>query len=223
MSVDKYISNKSIAELFPSLVWVYDLSPETSAKANKEILGLLDKIASPRPRPTNDLSLQTRTDLHKTPAFKTLGLAFDASVKDVLTSLHIKNKQYLITGTWANISEPGIRHHRHAHPNNYLSSVYYVSVPKGGDTIRFHDPRPQTHTLQPLQDKTTRYDAHSMTINVVPGRLVIFHSWLEHSVDANDGDGERISVAMNVMFKRFGELHGSPMWEPKIKPNEGND
>jgi len=217
MSSDKYFSSKNIAELFPSLVWVYDLSPETAKEANNDILGLLDKIARPRPKPKNDLSLQTRYDLHKNPAFKKLGLAFDASVKDVLTSLEIKNKQYIITGAWANISEPGIRHHRHAHPNNYLSSVYYVSVPKGGDTIRFHDPRPQTHNLKPLQNKTTKYDAHSITINVIPGRLVVFHSWLEHSVDANTGAGERISVAMNVMFKRFGELQGMPMWEPKIK------
>ena len=74
MSVDKYISSKNIAEIFSSLVLVYDLSPETLAKANKEILGYLDEIASPRLRPTNDLSLQTRSDLHKNPAFKTLGL-----------------------------------------------------------------------------------------------------------------------------------------------------
>jgi len=97
MSIDKYFSSKNIAELFPTLVWVYDFSPENTAKANKEIIGFLDKIASPRPRPTNDLSLQTKHDFQKNPAFKTLGLAFDASVKEVLTSLQIKNKQYIVT------------------------------------------------------------------------------------------------------------------------------
>jgi uncharacterized protein (TIGR02466 family) len=136
----------------------------------------------------------------------------------VTAGLRLKPSPHLITGAWANISAPGIRHHRHAHPNNYLSGVYYVRTPAGGDTIRFHDPRPQAHAIQPAQERASQYTGHSITIGVRPGRLVLFHSWLEHSVDANAGDGERISVAINAMFERFGETQGAPMWEPKLKP-----
>ena len=41
------------------------------------------------------------------------------------------------------MNAPGAAHGLHSHPNNFLSGVYYVRVPSGGDTINFHDPRSQ--------------------------------------------------------------------------------
>ncbi|HZD24667.1 MAG TPA: 2OG-Fe(II) oxygenase family protein [Alphaproteobacteria bacterium] len=210
-------ANKAIAELFPTLVWVFDLAPADAEKANAAILGWLDKVASPRPAPTNDLSLQTDYDVHETPAFRPLRPMLDRAVRDVFTFLRLSSDRYLVTGAWINVSAPGIRHHTHTHPNNYLSAVYYVATPKGGDTIRFYDPRPQAHVLQPPQTQMSKLSASSITIDVKPGRLVLFHSWLQHSVDANAGEGERISVAINLMFRQFGEQLAKPMWQPKLK------
>ena len=49
-----------------------------------------------------------------------------------------------ITGCWVNILAAGGAHKRHAHPNNFLSGVYYVRTGPGSDAINFHDPRVQT-------------------------------------------------------------------------------
>ena len=57
-----------------------------------------------------------------------------------------------------------------------------------------------------------------VNLNVQAGRLVLFHSWLRHSVETNKGSGERISVAFNVMFRDFAQRYARPTWKPKIKP-----
>ena len=45
------------------------------------------------------------------------------------------------------------------------------------------------------------------------GRLVIFPSWLKHTVPANDGKSERISISFNLMFKNFSETMAAPLWD----------
>ena len=45
------------------------------------------------------------------------------------------------------------------------------------------------------------------------GRLVIFPAWLKHTVPANDGQTERISISFNLMFKNFTEEMAAPLWD----------
>jgi Putative 2OG-Fe(II) oxygenase len=46
------------------------------------------------------------------------------------------------------------------------------------------------------------------------GTLLVFASWLEHSVDANTGERERISVSFNVMFASLSDRLAKPLWVP---------
>ncbi len=54
-------------------------------------------------------------------------------------------------------------------------------------------------------------------LEVREGRLVIFPAWLEHSVAKSDSEaeGERISVAFNIMLSDYAERYGRygpPRW-----------
>jgi hypothetical protein len=40
----------------------------------------------------------------------------------------------------------------------------------------------------------------------------MFPAYLEHSVDANTGADERISISFNVMFSSFTEQLSKPLW-----------
>ena len=46
------------------------------------------------------------------------------------------------------------------------------------------------------------------------GTLLVFPAWLEHSVDANASESERISISFNVMFSSFSEHLTRPLWQP---------
>lgn len=211
-----WFARRDLAELFPTLVWVFDLTPEMAARCNAPLLSHLWSVTTPRPPQRNDLSLQTDHDLHLLPCFDEIRPVLDSAVRDICAHLQLEEAETMVTGAWLNLSAPGIRHHDHTHPNNWLSLVYYLQVPRGGDTIRFYDPRPQAHVLMPRTKRLTPMTGSSITIAATAGRIVAFPSWLRHSVDANSGSGDRISLAVNVMFREFAERMAAPMWKPKL-------
>jgi ectoine hydroxylase-related dioxygenase (phytanoyl-CoA dioxygenase family) len=47
---------------------------------------------------------------------------------------------------------------------------------------------------------------------VTNGTLLLFPSYLEHSVDANTSEEERVSISFNIMFSSFTEKLSKPLW-----------
>ncbi len=56
-----------------------------------------------------------------------------------------------------------------------------------------------------------RFNGNRMTVDVHPGRLIIFPSWLLHGVPVNRTNQERVSIAYNAMFSDFTETMARPM------------
>ena len=107
-------------------------------------------------------------------------------------------------------------HKPHTHPNNDLSGVYYLQADPGATHITFDDPRPQTNIMSPVTREITAENAGQIHLGVKEGMLIMFPAWLAHSVPVNSSARERISLAFNVMFKRFGEEMGAPKWEGNV-------
>ncbi len=103
-------------------------------------------------------------------------------------------------------------HPIHYHPNNFLSGVYYVKTHEGENTINFHDPRNQTGVIRPPVTELTAENTDQVVVKVTDGTLLVFPAWLPHSVDANLGVGERISISFNIMFSSFTESMSGPLW-----------
>ncbi len=100
----------------------------------------------------------------------------------------------------------------HSHPNNFLSAVYYVRTPRGADAINFHDPRSQTGIIRPPVTELTAANTDQVMVWVANGTLLVFPSYLQHSVDAN-GRGETcLSVSFNLMFSAFTTALSKPLW-----------
>jgi uncharacterized protein (TIGR02466 family) len=80
------------------------------------------------------------------------------------------------------------------------SGVYYItqgdpdtSIPQNG-MLELFDPRDAANYIQ-IQH--TIFDAKQFIENI-PGRMVMWPSWLKHMVHPFKGDSERISIAFNV-------------------------
>lgn len=106
----------------------------------------------------------------------------------------------LLIDSWANVNRRGDYNVVHTHPNCMWSGVYYVapgepdkSVPYSG-MLELLDPRESANYIQ-IQN--TVLDARTFIENV-PGRMVLFPSWLKHMVHPFAGEGVRISIAFNV-------------------------
>ena len=134
------------------------------------------------------------------------------AVVSVLAFLKIGQVEFEITGVWANMNPPDAAHGRHGHPNNFLSGVYYVRTNVGADTINFHDPRSQTAIIKPPVTELPAENTDQVVVQVRNGTILIFPSWLKHSVDANESDKTRISISFNVMFSNYAESMSAPLW-----------
>jgi uncharacterized protein (TIGR02466 family) len=206
------IEKQEVQELFPTSIWIVDLKPAEAGPFNARLKAEIENIISPRPKVPAGSNWQTPQDLHTRPAFADFVKLVETAARGVARFLQIDQHPMTITGCWANINPPGAYHPTHNHPNNYLSGVYYVAVPESGSRIIFQDPRPLM--IMPKPRQFTRQTANAADAESRPGRLLIFPAWLRHSVPANDGQTERISISFNLMFKQFAETLAAPMWNP---------
>ena len=206
------IEKQEVQELFPTSIWIVDLKPDEAGPFNANLKAEIENIISPRPKVPAGSNWQTPQDLHTRPAFAEFVKLVEMAARGVARFLQIDQHPMTITGCWANINPPGAYHPTHNHPNNYLSGVYYVAVPESGSRIVFQDPRPLM--IMPKPRQFTRLTANAADAESRPGRLLIFPAWLRHSVPANDGQTERISISFNLMFKQFAETLAAPMWDP---------
>ncbi len=206
------IEKQEVQELFPTAIWIVDLKPSEAAPFNAKLEAEIGRIISPRPKVPAGSNWQTPQNLHTRPAFADFVKLVETAARGVARFLQVDQYPMVITGCWGNINPPGAYHPTHHHPNNYLSGVYYVAVPPSGSRILFQDPRPSM--IMPRPRQFTRLTANAADAESKPGRLLIFPAWLKHSVPANDGQTERISISFNLMFSDFTESMAAPMWEP---------
>lgn len=206
------IEKQEVQELFPTTIWIVDLRAAEAVPFNARLKAEIETIISPRPKVPAGSNWQTPQDLHTRPAFADFVKLVETAARGVARFLQVDQHPMTITGCWANINPPGAYHPTHNHPNNYLSGVYYVAVPESGSRIMFQDPRPSM--IMPRPRQFTRLTANAADAQSKPGRLLIFPAWLRHSVPANDGQTDRISISFNLMFKQFAETLAAPMWDP---------
>jgi uncharacterized protein (TIGR02466 family) len=163
---------------------------------------------------------QSEQSLHELEELRGLVPLIEATVQNVLEFLEIGETAFEITACWANILPQGASHRMHSHPNNFLSGVYYAVTREGADTINFHDPRPQTGIVRPPMTKLTEENTDQVVVKVKDGTLLVFPSWLPHSVDTNKSSQQRISVSFNVMFSDYTEKMSKPLWRPRMESRE---
>ena len=200
-----------VHELFPTPMWAVDIPQADASLLNAKLMGEIEKLIAPRPKVPSGSNWQTPQDLHKRPAFAEFAKLVEIAAGSVAQSLQVEQYPMMITGCWANINPAGSYHPTHNHPNNYLSGVYYVAVPEVGSHLILQDPRPG---IMMPGSRLGRLTANVAVVEVKAGRMVFFPSWLRHSVPANEGPTERISIAFNLMFTNFAETIAAPTWTP---------
>ena len=103
---------------------------------------------------------------------------------------------------WFNINGKGNYNNKHVHPNSDFSGVLWLKTPENCGNIVFGSPHNfssymeiQSYTQEFKDD--TRCDC-SYFFNPIEGRMLIFPSSLQHEVEPNESDEDRISVSFNI-------------------------
>ena len=110
----------------------------------------------------------------------------------------VNSQTVKITSMWAIINSGGNANARHHHGNSAVSGAYYVRAPKDSGDIVFYDPRPAPIYFHPKSNKPNLLNAMVNSISPAEGVLVLFPSYLDHSVNANLSNDERIVISFNI-------------------------
>ena len=180
--------------LFPTLLWSGDLDLDL-AELRKEIYKF--QKVNPSENYSNAGGYQ--------------GHGFDYkplvdAIKDVIPRYEDPELGDLFIGhnMWVNINGRGAHNRRHVHADgiHFLSGVYYVTVPENSGHIMFYDPRPTI--IHSFAD--TRYYGQGIPgvypIQPKENMLLLFPSWLEHEVEANQTNEDRISISFNIVREK---------------------
>ena len=209
---ESWFEASDVIPMFPTLVWKLQLKADLREAMEATILGALDAMRGNFPRLAPGRGWQSEQTLHDREEFRDLVACVNHAAKGILHFLRIGYDAFEITGCWANVLARGAAHKAHYHPNNFLSGVYYVRTHPGTDTINFHDPRSQAGVIRPPVVELTAENTDQVVVRVKNGTLLVFPSYLQHSVDANMGEEERISISFNIMFSSFTENLSKPLW-----------
>ena len=118
----------------------------------------------------------------------------------------IKKSVRLFVSAWVNINPPEAFNMKHNHPTSDLSGVLWIKSQKDCGNIIFDSPRSfATHQEIECYNEDFKENNnyfHSFSFNPVAGRLLVFPSHLEHHVDFNKSQEDRISVSFNIRLQK---------------------
>jgi uncharacterized protein (TIGR02466 family) len=112
-----------------------------------------------------------------------------------------------ITSAWLNINDSRqCMNGEHIH-GDVLSGVFYLKAPEGSGKLILKNPGiNQMWSGCNLTTQKNQFTGESIRIEPVEGNIILFPSYLPHSVDTNNHDDERISISFNIIALPKGSI-----------------
>lgn len=183
-----------IENLFPTAVGFYDLDKPLSEKELQFI-----KDLETRNNEGNTTSIDNY--LLKSKEMKRIAEFINKCVQDYFQTVYApkhKVKPY-VTQSWANYTNKGQFHHKHSHPNSFISGVFYVSADPEKDRIFFYKDGYQQ--IKVTTEDWNVWNSESWWLPVETGKVVLFPSSLTHMVETVQAEDTRISIAFNTFLE----------------------
>ncbi|MDE3000263.1 MAG: TIGR02466 family protein [Gemmatimonadota bacterium] len=200
---------------FPTLI--FSLEVPDSEMLNADLIEAIyaererDRRGVPKSNFPELGSWHSHVNLHKDVTFSELVQCVDEASDMMCRELGYHRSYRLSIGTmWSIINPPGGVNRAHIHPGCIWSGVYYVQAPTNSGRIEFIDPRTQ-NLMSPVKyipdTRRPRICWTKVRYKPVAGRMLIFPSWLYHSVAPNRSrargkDADRIIVSFNLSQKK---------------------
>lgn len=181
----------ALHNLFPTPVGFYELGRDFTAKE-------LSFLKNQETRSNMGNTTSKNSTILKEKELTKLRDFVETSVSDYFNTVYNpKHKVNLkITQSWTNYTEKGQYHHKHAHPNSFVSGVLYIQADKTKDKIFFYKDQFEQIKFPPKEWNV--YNSESWWFEVETGKLILFPSSLTHMVQTVESDQTRISLSFNT-------------------------
>ena len=107
-----------------------------------------------------------------------------------------RSNSFRFTGAWSCLMRGQGHHKNHLHPDGWISSAYYVTVPEA-----VNDPKARNGWLkfgEPSLDLPLN-NAIRRAVQPVPGRLVLFPSYMWHGTVPLEAQSARTTIAFDAV------------------------
>lgn len=142
---------------------------------------------------------QSRPNIQELPELKDFVKCLQDATNYVFQIMKVPKDQHMpmLDTVWYNICPKGGYNETHVHPGAFLSGVYYLKKPEKSGDINFHDPRKGSMCSREPQHIAR---GSLQRVDTKAGDIIIFPGWLEHSVEPNFDEEDRISISFNVSW-----------------------
>ena len=191
----------TILNLFPKAVGKYEIGRELTEKEIE-----FAKNAEKRPNMGNQSSADNYVLKNK--VLKNLHNDLFTFANDYFQTVYKPRSDVslYITQSWLNYTDTGQFHHKHAHPNSFISGVFYMNADITKDKIFFYNDGYQQIKLPPTD--WNLWNSESWWFEAGTGILYLFPSSLTHMVEAVTAAETRISLSFNTFLKgNIGDNH----------------
>ncbi len=180
-----------IHSLFPTPIGFFTLDRELTSK-ELEFIRALPQRANMGNTSSEDNYIFERRQL------RTLKTFMMDSVKQYLERVYSPKSavDLRITQSWANYTNTGQFHHKHEHPNSFVSGVFYVDTDPEQDRIYFY--RSGYQQIKLLTENWNEFNSESWWFAAEPCKLILFPSHLTHMVETRQAANTRISLSFNT-------------------------
>ena len=188
-------------EFFPTSVFGKDIKLDNN-KLAQDIINWSNQNQGVKK--TNYKGWHSTTDMALKPEYQSLVGESITMCKEVFNEEWL-DREPVLGNMWANINSPGGYNRPHLHPNSHFSGVYYIKTQENCGHLVFNEPRSGAHMTMPIR-KEGRPPKHlwkEVHIDPIPGRIIMFPSWLWHCVEPNKSNDIRISVSFNFVQHGF--------------------
>ena len=204
-------NNFEILPLFPTPLYVHNIPPSLSKVIpffDSQLMGGNDgeqNIYGHRSKDSYILDKPECLDLSNYIISKAKYFALEI--------LNFEYSSYKFSQSWITHKHPNESHRIHTHPNSLISGVlYYGKITNSTSHIEFHKgssfPDNQSILLPKYDDNAspTIFSSPSFSFKPNSGDLILFPSYLRHSVPTNTTNEVRKSLAFNIVpTKGFGD------------------
>jgi len=186
-----------IHNLFPIPIGIYELQ----RKINEDEINFVLKQDK---RKNDDNKSSVDTYILKNLELKVICDFIEDSVQKYFLDVYCppEKTKIKITQSWLNYTKKGEFHHKHSHPNSFISGVFYFQSDETLDKIYFYNDKYNQFNLYPK--KWNNWNSKSWWFESKQGNLILFPSSLSHSVLPVESEKERISLSFNTFL--YGEI-----------------
>lgn len=181
----------NMRHLFPTPVGIFSLDRALTDEERAFLMGQDQRSNTGNSTSKNNFILRDKAMTGLRQFIKDCVAEYFAATSNPKHDVHLR-----VTQSWLNYSKPGQFHHKHEHPNSFVSGCFYVNANPETDKIYFH--RDAYQQIKLLPKEWNLYNSETWWLPVATGELILFPSSLTHSVDTVQGDDVRVSLAFNT-------------------------